>query len=161
MSGDGRTVQSVARNPMQATQARTAKALSSVPEHVFHGSIAWLNMSMSGVSHEFFAGLAEADRARSEKLANSEILDIASQFVTRPYTEEELKEVLKDAARKAWELRTGRKPDPDKARLSGPNGLRSAQGFSGEADGPSAGPFCPFGRRPRRFSGWHERAADT
>ena len=115
MSGDGRTVQSVARNPMQATQARTAKALSSVPEHVFHGSIAWLNMSMSGVSHEFFAGLAEADRARSEKLANSEILDIASQFVTRPYTEEELKEVLKDAARKAWELRMGRKPDPDKA----------------------------------------------
>ena len=114
MSGDGRTVQSVARNPMQATQARTAKALSSVPDHVFHGSIAWLNMSMSGVSHEFFAGLAEADRAQSEKLASSEILDIASQFVTRPYTEEELKEVLKDAARKAYELRTGRRPDPDK-----------------------------------------------
>jgi len=114
MSGDGRTVQSVARNPMQATQARTAKALSSVPEHVFHDSIAWLNMSMSGVSHEFFAGLAEADRAQSEKLAASEILDIASQFVTRPCAEEELKEILKDAARKAWELRTGRKLEPDR-----------------------------------------------
>ena len=114
MSGDGRTHQSVARNPMQATQERSVKPLTSVPEHRFHDGIAWLNMSMAGVSHEFFEGLAEADRSSSEQLALSEILDIASQCVTRPFTEDELKAILKEAARAALVLRTGRQPDPDR-----------------------------------------------
>ena len=114
VSGDGRTRQTVPRNPMQATQARAVKSLSSVPEHVFHNNVAWLNMSMAGVSHEFFEGLAEVDRAQTEKLASSELLNIASQFVTRPYTEDELKEVLRDAAKAALTLRTGRQPDPDR-----------------------------------------------
>ena len=113
MSGDGRTHQTVPRDPMQATQARAVKSLSSVPEQVFHSNVAWLNMSMAGVSHEFFEGLAEVDRVQTEKLASNELLDVASQFVTRPHAEDELKEVLKDAAKAALALRTGRQPDPD------------------------------------------------
>ena len=107
MTGDGRVQQAVPRNPMQATQSRAVKPLTSVPAHEFHPTIDWLNVSMAGVSAKFFQGLVGLNQSSVESRSAEEILTIGSKYVTRPFDADEIKTVQKDAAREAWYIRTG------------------------------------------------------